>query len=196
MKSMIRNLLVCTALGAAVNLNAQTVTVDPATLTLAYMNWTPTAYTLANYPGGGGTGSSGWSLAAAPATFSGTQLTLSPNVNTYAAGNAYWTNPDGTGANQMDASVYNETTGTYVGTTLTFTGDVLANTFASGYNTYAFIKDFVSNYSSSTTQNILLTTPGVFSISLLTSANVGDHIQYGFETYGPNANPATVAGLG
>jgi hypothetical protein len=95
----------------------------------------------------------------------------------------------------MDASVYSETTGQYVNTTLTFTFDVQANTLAAAYSSVAFIKDFTSSYSS----DIAATTPlnpGIDTVSLTVSANAGDHIQYGFETIGPDSNPATVASLG
>ncbi len=179
---------------SASQISAQTVTIDPSALTLGYMNWQPTAYTLANFPGDGGTGSSAWGAAALQANFSGTTLTIQPNVNTYTPGNAYWNNPDGTGANQMDANFYNETTGVYVNTTLTFTFDVVANTLSAPYNSIAFIKDFTSSYSSSTESSIALTS-GIETISLTTSANAGDHIQYGFETFGPDTDPASAAAL-
>lgn len=178
--------------GSALQLTAQTVTVDPDTLTLGWMNWSPMP---GNASGYGGTGSSSWGLSALQANFSGTTLTLAPNTSTYAPGNPYWVNANGSGANLMDANIYNETTGAYVGTTLTFTYNVAANTLGAGYSSQAFIKDFAPDYSSFT-QTTAPLTPGVGSISLRTSANAGDHIQYGFETFGPDANPATVAALG
>jgi hypothetical protein len=192
MKNLLRLIASCTVLGAVANLNAQSVTVDPTTLTSGFMNWTPAPGDAAGY---GGAGSSGWGVSDLRATFSGSTLTLLPNINVYAPGNNYWVNADGSGANIMDANIYNETTGTYVNTTLTFSFNVLANTLVSPYTSIAFIKDFAPNYSSSTEQSVALT-PGMGSISLLTSANAGDHIQYGFETFGPDANPATVAALG
>jgi PEP-CTERM motif len=193
---LIATIAPCAILGAAVNLEAQTVTVDPTTLTDAYMSWSPTAYTLANFPGDGGASASGWSLAALPAVFSGSTLTLSPNVNVYAAGNTYWTNPDGTGANQMDGAVYNETTGVYVGASLTFTFDVLANSLAPGYSADAFIKDFGPGYSYNGEQTVNLV-PGVNSVTYSpTGNNPGEIVQYGFELIGPDANPETVASLG
>jgi hypothetical protein len=198
MKTLIRTLAVCAVLGAAINLNAQTVTFNPSTYSDAYtyMSWSPTANTLANWPGDGGYGAGGWSIAALPAVISGNQLTLSPNVNTYAPGNTYWTNPDGTGANQMDAAIYTETIGLYVNTSLTFTFNVLANTLAAGYTADAFIKDFGPGYSYNGEQTVNLT-PGVDSVTYaLTGNNPGEIVQYGFELIGPNANPATVAALG
>lgn len=198
MKIPIRTIAVCAVLGAAINLNAQTVTFDPSTYSDAYtyVSWSPTANTLANWPGDGGYGAGGWSIAALPAVISGNQLTLSPNVNTYAPGNTYWTNPDGTGANQMFAAIYTETIGLYVNTSLTFTFNVLANTLAAGYTADAFIKDFGPGYSYNGEQTVNLT-PGVDSVTYtLTGNNPGEIVQYGFELIGPNANPATVAALG
>lgn len=186
----------CALLRAAVSLGAQTVTFSSSSLTLGYMSWSPTAYTTSTYPGDGGSGASGWGLSALPATFSGNTLTLSPNVNTYAPGNTYWTNPDGTGANQMDGAIYNETTGTYVNTSLTFTFDVLANSLVSGYSADAFIKDFGPGYSFNGEKTVNLT-PGTDSVTYaLTGNNPGEIVQFGFELIGPDANPATVASLG
>jgi hypothetical protein len=195
MKKLVLSTLSLGVLGlCASQTSAQTVTIDPSTLTSGYMNWQPTAYTLANFPTDGGYGNGGWGTSALQANFSGTTLTIQPNVNAYAPGNGYWTNPDGTGANQMDANVYNETAGVYVNTTLTFTFDVVANTLAAPYNSIAFIKDFSPSYSSSTESSIALTS-GIETISLTTSANAGDHIQYGFETDGPDTNPSSAAAL-
>lgn len=192
MNSKISALAFCAVITTASSLQAQTVTVDPSTLTFGYMNWTPVAGDANGY---GGSGSSSWGVPALQANFSGSTLTIAPNVNTYAAGNVYWVNADGSGANNMDASVYSETSGQYVGTTLTFTFDVQANTLAAPYSSVAFIKDFTSNYSSSTSATTALT-PGIDTVSLAVSANASDHIQYGFETIGPDANPATVSSLG
>jgi hypothetical protein len=186
----------CAILGTAVSLGAQTVTFSSGTLTDGYMSWSPTAYTTANYPGDGGSGGGVWGLADLQSSFSGNTLTLSPNVNTYAPGNTYWTNPDGTGANQMDAAIYNETTGVYVGASLTFQYDVLANTLVSGYTADAFIKDFGPGYSYNGEQTMNLA-PGVGSVTYpLTGSNPGEIVQFGFELIGPDANPATVASLG
>ena len=186
----------CVTLGTAVSLDAQTVTFSSSTLTDAYMSWSPTAYTLANYPGDGGSSAGVWSLPALPAVFSGSTLTLSPNVNTYNSSSTYWANPDGTGANQMDGSIYNETTGVYVGASLTFTFDVLANTLATGYSADAFIKDFGPGYSYNGEKTVNLT-PGIDSVTFpLTGNNPGEIVQFGFEVIGPDANPATVASLG
>jgi hypothetical protein len=102
----------------------------------------------------------------------------------------------------MDANMYVETTGLYTGQTLTFTGDVLSNTLfgnvnqlGNGWTSVVFIKDFASDYSSS----VSITAPlvnGVFSISLATINDPNRHIQYGFETIGPDVWSTDVAPYG
>jgi hypothetical protein len=207
MKPTLKYLSICALIGAAVNLNAQTVTVDPGTLTLGYMNWFNVGGPGYGIAGAGAYASgSSWGTADLVSSFSGTTLTLSPNVINDAS--SYWYTPAGgpgaVGNKIMDANLYNESTGVYVGQTLNFTGDVLAsslltlgnvNQIGNGWTSVAFIKDFVPNYSSSTSVTAPLVN-GVFSISMLTSANPGDHIQYGFETIGPDVWATDVAPFG
>lgn len=63
----------------------------------------------------------------------------------------------------------------------------------SPYTATAFIKDFAPDYSSFNLITASLAN-GDFNISLVTGA--GRHIQYGFETVGPNARLDEIAGLG
>jgi len=191
--------LACTLARANAQVN---VTVNPAQITDAYMSWSVDPYTAANFPADGGSAAGGWSLAANPAVFSGSQLTLSPNVNTYAPGNAYWNNPDGSGANDMAASTYCEVdSGGLANSQVIFTFDVLSNTLGTDawgrvYSAHAFIKDFGPGYAYNGQQTVALT-PGIDSVTyLLTGANPGEIVQFGFELDGPDANPATVASLG
>ena len=131
---------------------------------------------------------SGWGTADLVATFSGPVLTLAPN--TIADGSSYWYLPAGgpgsTGNKTMDANMYVEQpAGTYAGQTLTFKGTVLSNTLVNPYTSVAFIKDFAPDYSS----NVSVTVPlsaGPFSISLAAINNPAQHVQYGFETIGPD----------
>jgi hypothetical protein len=102
----------------------------------------------------------------------------------------------------MDANMYVETTGVFTGQTLTFTGDVVANTLfghvnqlGNGWTSVAFIKDFAPDYSSSVSITVPLTT-GVFSISLSTINDPTRHVQYGFETIGPDVWATDVAPYG
>ena len=192
MKTLIKILAICAAIGAAVNLNAQTVTVDPTQITDAYMSWSPVP---TDAPGYGGYGAGVWSQAANPAVWYGSTVVLSPNVNVYSAGNNYWVNADGSGANVMDASTYAETIGVYASTTLTFTFDVLANTLNGPYSADAWIKDFAPGYVYLGGSYVNLT-PGVGSVTYSTADNPGEIVQYGFELIGPDANPATVAQYG
>ncbi len=173
------------------------VTVDPSQNWIGYMNWQPTAHTLAKYPADGGTGASVWGTSDLRASLNSSGVaTLLPNTNTYNPGSRVWVNPDGTGANQMDANFYVQNDG-LAGDTITFSGNLVTNSLVAPYatSTTAFIKDFSSGYSlvASSTTNLLGS--GAFSLTLATT--LGDHIQYGFEMFGPDASPTnTVATLG
>ena len=178
--------LVCSAVATKAD---STVGVDPGASWSGYMN----VFDLSmNYQFG-----SGWGVADLCATFSGPVLTLTPN--TIGDPNSYWYTPSGgpgaTGNKIMDANMYVETTGTYVGQNLTFTGLVLNNTLVSPYTSVAFIKDFAPDYSSFNTVTAPLVN-GVFSITLATLNDPNRHIQYGFETVGPNVWVTDVATKG
>src|SRR5580658_6795758 len=169
MKNLIKSLTLCTVAGVAANLNAATFTVSPTALTDGYMSWTPVAGDAAGY---GGAGSSGWGLSALQANFSGSTLTLNPNVNTYdGVGDNYWVNADGTGANLMDASIYCEVdSGGLANQSVTFTFDVLANTLSGPYSADAFVKDFGPGYSYNGEQTVALT-PGIDSVTYALTGN-------------------------
>lgn len=172
------------------------VYVDPSQNWIGYMNWQPTDYTLANFPGDGGYGGGVWGTSDLRASISASGIvTLLPNTNVYAPGNTYWVNPDGTGANQMDANFYVQNDN-LAGDTVTFSGYLWTNSLAEEYatNVTAFIKDFNSGYALVGYSVTNLTNGGLFSVTLATSA--GDHIQYGFEMLGPDANPTNAASLG
>ena len=197
MKTCIRLTRCC--LGAALLLGTfstskadSTVTVNPGASWQGFMN-------VFELPSNGGAYvfGSGWGVADLNASFSGPTLTLTPN--TIGDASSFWYTPSGgpgaTGNKTMDANMYVETTGTYVGQNLTFTGQVLANTLVSPYTSVAFIKDFAPDYSSFNT----VTTPlinGVFSISLATVNDPARHVQFGFETIGPDVWVTDVAGKG
>jgi len=182
-------LIGCIVLCTVSRIGAATVTVDPSASWVGFMN-------VSNKPqdGGGYQFGSTWGPADLTATFSGQVLTLGPNsVNDPSN---YWYTPSGgpgsVGNKTMDANMYVETTGVYSGQTLTFTGNVLSNTLVgsvnqigNGWTSVAFIKDFAPDYSSSVSTTLALT-PGVFSISLPTINNPARHVQYGFETIGPD----------
>lgn len=172
----------CAALGIAGTSLGATVTVDPSATWNGYMN-------VSELPSNGGAYvfGSGWGTADLVATFSGPVLTLKPNsVNDP---NPFWYTPSGgpgsTGNKIMEANMYVETTGTLNGQTVTFTGEVLSKTLASSHTSLAFIKDFAPDYSSFVQTTVALT-PGGFSISLNAINDPARHVQYGFQTTGPN----------
>jgi hypothetical protein len=168
---------------------AITVTVDPSASWLGFMN-------VFEIPqnGGGFVFGQGWGTPDLCATFSGPVLTLSPN--TIGDPNPFWYSPSGgpgsVGNKTMDANMYVEQTGPLAGQTVTFTGKVLANTLVghtnqlgNGWTSVAFIKDFAPDFSSF----VMVTAPlvnGIFSISLATVNDPARHVQYGFETIGPD----------
>lgn len=178
--------LVCTL--ASVNVQAAGVTIDPLQTWIGYMN----VFAL---PADGGAYmfGSAWGTADLPATFSGATLTVSPNVNTYNATDPYWVKPDGSGNKTCDAVMYVQDDA-LAGSAVNFTGFTLANTLVSPYTSVAFIKDFVPDFSSSTSVTAPLVGGTGWNLTLATAP--GDHVQYGIETIGPDANPATVAALG
>jgi len=200
MKSVIRNIAICAVLGAAISARANaTFTVDPSAGWIGYMN-------VFNLPSAGGAfqfGSS-WGTADLNAVFAGPVLTLSPN--SIGDANEYWYTPSGgpgsVGNKIMDASMYVEPAGSLPGQNVTFTGLVLANTLVgkvdangNGWTSVAFIKDFAPDFSSF----ISVTAPmvnGVFSISLATINDPARHVQYGFETIGPDVWVTDVAPYG
>lgn len=192
MKSLIKNIALYALLGAAVSAKAVTVGVDPSASWVGFMN-------VFNLPadGGGYQFGSSWGTADLCATFSGPILTLTPN--TIGDPNPYWYTPSGgpgaTGNKIMDANMYVEQTGSLSGQLVTFTGNVLANTLVSPYTSVAFIKDFAPDYSSSVTITAPLVN-GVFSIDLATVNDPLRHVQFGFETIGPDVWVTDVASKG
>lgn len=189
-KSLAVRIALCACLSpAAIGYSQSHVYVDPAKNWVGYMNWFENnSGSQGNYAGG-----SSWGTDALQASFSGITLSLAPNTNVYNPSDSYWVNGDGSGAKWMDANFYVENAG-LAGQTLTFSGDVLANTLVSPYTSVAFIKEFTPTYSLVQSQTAPLTGGSPFDLQLTSTA--GNIIQYGFETMGPDANPDTVASLG
>lgn len=195
MKRSIRQLTgagisLCALLAGSTALQAQTtLAVDSTKSWIGYMN-------VFNLPsaGGGYVFGQGWGTADLRAFFNGTNsLTLTPNTNVFNPTDAFWANPDGSGNKTMDASFYVQDD-TLAGQTLAFSGTCLSNSLVSPYTSVAFIKDFAPDYSFNipVTANLVAGQP--FSINLSTTA--GHHIQYGFETIGPDVSPTNLASQG
>lgn len=176
------------------------ITVKSSDAWVGYMN-------VFNKPqdGGGYQFGSGWGTPDLCAVFNGFGLVLSPN--TIGDPNAYWYTPSGgpgaVGNKSMDASMYVEI-GSFPGHNMTFSGTVLSNTLVSASNTnaigngwtsVAFIKDFAPDYSSSVSVTVPLT-PGAFSVNLYTVNDPARHVQYGFETIGPDVWATDAAQFG
>ena len=188
----IATILGCVVLASAGRASAATVTVDPAASWNGFMN-------VFELPANGGAFvfGSGWGTADLVATFSGDVLTLKPNsvndVSTfwYQGGGA----PGNPGNKIMEANMYVEATNTLSGQTVTFEGNVLANSLTSAHSAVVFIKDFAPDYSSHVPVTIPVT-PGPFTISLNTLPGAGRHVQYGFAMTGPNVWITDVAPFG
>jgi hypothetical protein len=192
---------VATSIASTIRLEAGTITVglDPTANWVGYMN-------VFNIPQNGSAyqfGSS-WGTADLCSSWPGPILTLSPN--TIGDPNSYWYTPSGgpgaIGNKIMDANLYVEQNGSFSGQTVTFSGNVLANTLfghtdalGNGWTSVAFIKDFAPDYSSSVSATAPLSA-GLFSISLNTVNDPARHVQYGFETIGPDVWSTDVAPFG
>lgn len=167
-------------------------TVDPGAAWQGYMN-------VFELPANGGAylWGSGWEVGDLPATFAGPVLTLAPN--SIDDPSSYWYTPSGqsgaAGNKIMDANLYQEFTGTLAGQTVTFTGEVLANTFTTAHTAIAFVKDFAPDYSSFVSSTVPLTA-GTFSVSLSTINDPARHVQFGFTTNGPDVWITDVAPYG
>lgn len=186
--------------GAAVSVKAVTYTIDPGAAWLGYMNVFNTPQAGGGYQFGGS-----WGVADLNTSWTGPVLSLSPN--TIGDPNGYWYTPSGgpgaTGNKTMAASYYQEFTGLLAGQNVTFTANVLANSLLSsvnqlgnGWTSVAFIKDFAPDYSSFNVVSTPLNTLGVFNISMATINDPARHIQFGFETVGPDVWVTDAAGYG
>jgi hypothetical protein len=196
MNSITRSFKPCLAAlllaGATFNTSAVTYTVDPGASWLGFMN----VFELpAN--GGGYAFGSPWGTADLRASFSGSTLTLAPNTINDPA--PYWYigggGPGAPGNKIMDASFYQEFTGPLAGQTVTFTGNVLANSLTSAHSSVAFIKEFSAGYALLNSTTVPLVN-GVFSISLATINDPANHVQFGFETIGVNVWATDVGPFG
>jgi hypothetical protein len=196
MKSLTKCIAALTLMGVVGSAKADTTfNVNPGAAWLGFMN-------VFEIPanGGGYVFGSSWGPADLVATVSGNTITLAPN--TIGDPDPFWYTPSGgpgaVGNKTMDASLYLEfNDGSLAGQNITFTGKVLSNTLTtnSAFTSVAFIKDFAPDFSSSVNTTVALT-PGVFSISLVTINDPARHVQYGFETIGPDVWVTDVGNYG
>jgi len=187
-------------LGSTQGYAQSVITVNPADSWLGYINW----FNTAGAPGYGMAGAgafqfgSPWGTSDLKATFAAgpaTPLTLA--ANTIGDPDPFWYTPSGgpgaVGNKIGEANMYVETTGLFSGVTLTFSYDVLSNSLLGptdaaghGWTAVAFIKDFAPDYSSFNISTVSLGTLGVNSVSLATISDPARHVQWGFQTIGPD----------
>jgi len=150
--------------------------------------------------GGGFVFGSGWGVPDLVATFDdpNNELVLSPN--TVNDPDPFWYQggggPGQAGNKVMEANLYQEVTDGLAGQMVTFEGTILSDSTTSAHMGRIFIKDFAADYSSFNETIIDITGPGAFSISLLTDAGPGRHVQYGFQFIGENVWSTDVAPFG
>jgi Secretion system C-terminal sorting domain len=114
---------------------------------------------------------------------------LYPNYNVYAATDAYWANGDMGNKIMMGMSLVIDDT--LLGDDITFTGNVVSNTLAAGYEARAFVKTLDANWGLINETTLLLDDTGEFAIDYNSNNYPGGaHLQYGFSVRGLNANPA------
>lgn len=178
-----------------------TVTVDPGAINLGYMN-------VFNLPSAGGAFQFGsvWGLPDLTAVYAGSNLTLGPN--TIGDPNEYWYQCVGTavppncggpgapGNKIMEANCYAQVDGPLAGQTVTFNGEVLANSLTAAHVCIAFVKDFAPDFSSFNVSSVVLPAGGPFSVSLATINDPARHVQWGFQMTGVNVWVTDVAPFG
>ncbi|NQX02463.1 hypothetical protein HQ447_17530 [bacterium] len=195
MKTNIRKLILCALAAASGSANAVTVGVNSSETWIGYMNWFELPSNGGAYVSGGS-----WGVADLKAAFAGGSLTLKACPINNPASPYWYVTPGGPGIagnKSMEALMYVEKTGPLSGQSVTFSGTVQASSWASGYATYAFIKDFAPNYSSSVESvSPIPLTAGSFSVTLNTIADPTRHVQYGFKTVGANVWPTDVDSKG
>ena len=177
LKGVVLGALLACAMSAGIA-QAVTITLNGADPYVGYMN----VFDLSNNFQWG----SSWGVADNTATFSGNLLTLGPNsINDP---NVYWYTPSGgpgaAGAKLMEANTYVEVTGPLAGQTVTFVGEVVANSLTAAHVARVFIRDFAPDFSSVVEQAVPMPTSGNFSVTLATINDPARHVQYGFQVKG------------
>jgi len=122
-------------------------------------------------------------------------ITLYPNYNAYAAGDAYWAN--GAVGNKIMDAFSLRIADNLVGQDFTFSGTVLSNTLVDGYTVRAFAKALTADYQQIAEVMQPLDEPGNFTLAFNGSQYpAAVHIQYGFIVHGLNANPVNMEAYG
>ena len=192
LKSLVLGAVVACTMGVG-SAKAVDFTLNGADPYLGFMN-------VFNLPSNGGAYqfSSGWGTGDLSAVFTGNDLTLSPN--SIGDPDPYWYTPAGgpgsTGNKIMEANMYVEPAGSLPGQIVSFSGNVLSNTFTSAHVVRAFVRDFAPGFESVVEQSVVLPTSGVFTVVLATINDPARHVQYGFQVKGPNVWVTELAPFG
>jgi len=172
-------------LGAALSAQAAVqVGVDPQKSWVGFMNWW-------DMPADGGAfaGQSFWGVADLGAQFSGATLTLTPNTSVdrdFPIDPYWWKQPGGSSNKIMGANVF-VVDDSLAGQSIVFSGMVLSNTLDSAYSSRAFVRAFNADFSIVLdSSDDLLEDGKPFEVSYQ-SMPADVHIEYGFDTIGPNA---------
>jgi hypothetical protein len=179
-------------LGAALGAQAAVqVGVDPQKSWLGFMNWWDLPANGGAYLGGGF-----WGVADLSAQFSGSDLILTPNTSVdrdFPSDDFWWQLPGGSGNKIMGANVF-VVDDSLAGQNIVFSGQVSSNTLASGYSSRAFVRSFNADFSVVLhSEEVALEGGKSFQVGYQsTGADV--HIEYGFDTIGPNARIGTALG--
>ncbi len=143
---------------------------------------------------------SGWGVADLRATFDDANSSVTMLPNTIGDPNEYWYDeapggdpgnpnnggPGAPGNKIMEANLYQEVNDTFAGQLVTFSGFVTAFSLTDAHEARVFIRDFAPDYSSLNETIVEVSSTGAFSISLLTDAGAGRHVQWGFQLKGVN----------
>jgi len=122
-------------------------------------------------------------------------LTLYPNYSTYTAGNPDWSN--GLMGNTILYTLSYIQNDALIGQNFTFSGKVTSHTLVDSYKAFAFIKVLNANNEQITEIASELTEEGNFTLAYdATNLAAGNHVQYGFQVRGLNANPIYEAEYG
>lgn len=143
---------------------------------------------------------SGWGIGDLVTSFDDGANTMTMSPNTVGDPDPFWYQggggPGAPGNKVMEANIYQEVSdGSLSGTTVTFEGTVLANTYTAAHEARLFIRDWAPDFSS-VNEIYIDAVDGAFSFSLDTDAGAGRHVQWGLQTKGENVWVTDVAPFG
>lgn len=194
MNAVLKKSALVLLLGAALSAQATVqatvqVGVDAQQPWQGFMNWW-------DLPADGGalSGQSFWAPADLSAQFSGSTLTLTPNTSTDrdAPLDPVWWN-DGASNKLMGANLF-VVDDSLAGLNIVFAGSVLSNTLAGGYTSRAFIRAFDANFTQVLAgAEVDLLDGQPFQVTFQSTPDHA-HIEYGFDTIGPNARVGSSLG--